>query len=90
MKVAFSENFKKVFAKKIKKNKSLETLFFEKLELFIADPFDPKLKTHKLSGRLDGAWSFTIDFDCRAIFFFTSDKPTQAVFFNFGSHDEVY
>ncbi|MEY4875543.1 MAG: hypothetical protein RL708_692 [Bacteroidota bacterium] len=30
MKVAFSENFKKTFAKKIKKNKPLEQLFFEK------------------------------------------------------------
>jgi mRNA-degrading endonuclease YafQ of YafQ-DinJ toxin-antitoxin module len=58
--------------------------------LFVTDPFHPKLKTHKLSGRLDGSWSFTVDFDCRVIFFFTADKPTQAVFFNIGSHDEVY
>ena len=90
MKVAFSDHFKKVFAKKIKKDKSLEKLFFDRLEMFVDDPFHPQLKTHKLSGKLEGAWSFTIDFDCRVIFYFTSEKPTQAVFFNIGKHDEVY
>ncbi|MEY2828885.1 MAG: hypothetical protein RIQ33_743 [Bacteroidota bacterium] len=44
MKVAFSDHFKKAFAKKIKKDKSLEKIFFDRLEMFIDDPFHPKLK----------------------------------------------
>ena len=60
------------------------------MELFINDPFDSKLKTHKLSGKLKGLWSFSIEYDLRVVFFFTNDKTKKAVFVDIGTHDEVY
>ncbi len=53
MEVAFSDSFKKVFQKKIKSTQ-IENEFWERLKTFIVDPFDSRLKTHKLSGKLVG------------------------------------
>jgi mRNA-degrading endonuclease YafQ of YafQ-DinJ toxin-antitoxin module len=86
--VSFSSSFKRVFKKRIKGNPDLESRFWQKLEQFTTDPFDPSLKTHKLSGRLKEYWSFSVDYDGRVLFYFTDDE--KAVFVDFGSHDEVY
>jgi mRNA-degrading endonuclease YafQ of YafQ-DinJ toxin-antitoxin module len=69
-------------------NTELETRFWQKLEQFTVDPFNPSLKTHKLSGKLRDFWSFSVDYDARVLFYFTEDK--KAVFVDIGSHDEVY
>lgn len=89
MEVSFSKSFKKEFRKKIKSTSS-EKEFWTKLEIFIADPFHQLLKTHKLSGKLKGLWSFSVEYDIRVIFYFTKDKPKKAVFVDIGTHHEVY
>jgi addiction module RelE/StbE family toxin len=89
MEVSFSESFKKVFKKRVK-NSDIEIEFWSRLELFINDPFNPKLKTHKLSGKLKDLWSFSLEYDLRVVFFFTKDKPKKAVFIDIGNHNEVY
>jgi addiction module RelE/StbE family toxin len=86
--VSFSASFKRAFKKRIKGNSNLEARFWQKLEQFIKEPFDPSLKTHKLSGKLKDLWSFSIDYDERIVFYFTEDE--KAVFVDIGSHDEVY
>jgi mRNA-degrading endonuclease YafQ of YafQ-DinJ toxin-antitoxin module len=65
--VSFSSSFKRVFKKRIKGNTELETRFWEKLEQFTVDPFNPSLKTHKLSGKLRDFWSFSVDYDARVL-----------------------
>ena len=50
MEVSFSDSFKKVFQKRIKSTE-IENEFWNRLEIFINDPFEAKLKTHKLSGK---------------------------------------
>ena len=89
MEIGFSSSFQKAFKKKIKSNKLLEDLFWEKVRLFHESPFDSRLKTHKLSGKLKDLWSFSIEYDLRIIFFFVENQ-TKAVFIDFGKHDEVY
>ncbi len=89
MEVSFSDSFKKVFRKRVKSTE-IESEFWIKLELFINDPFNIKLKTHKLSGKLKDLWSFSIEHDHRVVFYFTKDKPKMAVFVDIGTHDEVY
>ena len=89
MEVSFSKSFRKSFEKRIKSTET-RTEFWVRLELFIQDPFDPKLKTHKLSGKLKNLWSFSIENDVRVVFLFTDDKPKRAVFVDLGSHNEVY
>ncbi|MBD2311014.1 type II toxin-antitoxin system YafQ family toxin [Desertifilum sp. FACHB-1129] len=88
MEVSFSSAFKRAFKKKIKGNPDLEVRFWQKLELFIIDPFEPILKTHKLSGKLKDLWSFSVEYDERVVLYFTDDE--RAVFVDIGSHDEVY
>ncbi|MCT7983974.1 type II toxin-antitoxin system mRNA interferase toxin, RelE/StbE family [Laspinema sp. A4] len=88
MEVSFSSAFKRAFKKKIKSTPDLEARFWQKLELFIIDPFEPSLKTHKLSVKLKELWSFSVEYDERVLFYFTEDE--RAVFVDIGSHDEVY
>jgi mRNA-degrading endonuclease YafQ of YafQ-DinJ toxin-antitoxin module len=50
--VAFSSSFKRASKRRIKGNAVLEARFWERLETFRNNPFDQRLRTHKLSGRL--------------------------------------
>jgi mRNA-degrading endonuclease YafQ of YafQ-DinJ toxin-antitoxin module len=86
--VSFSSSFKRAFKRRIKGNVELETRFWQKLEQFTIDPFEPSLRTHKLSGKLKDFWSFSVDYDERILFYFTEQE--KAVFVDIGSHDEVY
>jgi addiction module RelE/StbE family toxin len=88
MKISFSSSFKKAYKKRIKGNSYLENKFKECLTLFIKNPYDGRLKTHKLSGKLKNLWSFKVDYDLRVIFYFHDDN--HAVFVDIGKHDEVY
>lgn len=88
MEVSFSSSFNRAFKKRIKGNADLELRFWDRLERFIEQPFDPSLRTHRLSGKLKELWSFSIDYDQRILFYFTEDK--NAVFIDIGNHDEVY
>jgi len=86
--VSFSSAFKRAFKKRIKGNIELEERFWQKLEQFTLNPYDPNLKTHKLSGKLKDYWSFSVDYDERVLFYFTEEE--KAVFVDIGSHDQVY
>ncbi len=88
MQITFSSSFKKAFRKKIKGKKDIENKFWATIDIFISKPFDKRLKTHKLSGRLKDLWSFSVEYDLRAIFYFT--KGDKAVLIDLGTHDEVY
>ena len=88
MEVSFSSAFKRAFEKRIKGNIDLEERFWQKLEQFTIGPYEPSLKTHKLSGKLKDFWSFSVDYDERVLFYFTEDE--KAVFVDIGSHDQVY
>ncbi len=84
--VAFSSSFKGAFKKRIEGRKDLEQKFWRRI--FTANPHDPRLRTHKLSGELRAQWSFTIEYDVRVVFSFLSNS--RAVFEDIGTHDEVY
>ncbi len=90
MEVSFSSSFKKSAKKKFRANPELEDEFWVCVQMFIKNPFDPALKTHKLSGKLRLLWSFSIDFENRVVFYFTDQNPKQAVFVDIGTHGEVY
>jgi addiction module RelE/StbE family toxin len=86
--IAFSSSFKRAFKKKIAGNPNIEARFWERVEAFKNNPFDSKLKTHKLSGKLKDLWSFSIEYDLRVIFHFVNDH--RAFFIDIGTHKEVY
>ncbi|MBC7554598.1 MAG: type II toxin-antitoxin system YafQ family toxin [Taibaiella sp.] len=90
MEISFSDQFKKTYHKNVHAGKVSADSFRAILALFTANPFDAKLKTHKLSGKLKGLWSCSLAYNLRIVFYFTQDKPPKAVFINIGDHDEAY
>lgn len=68
--IAFSSSFKRASKKNVAGDARLETSFWERVEFFKNNPFEPKLRTHKLSGKLKDLWSFSIEYDLRVIFSF--------------------
>jgi mRNA-degrading endonuclease YafQ of YafQ-DinJ toxin-antitoxin module len=51
------------------------------MELFIDDPFNPKLRTHKLSGKLSGQWAASIDDEYRIVFEFLTKNSVLLIDF---------
>ena len=65
LEISFSDSFKRSFKKRIKGNETLARKFRSKLAIFRQNPFDQRLKTHKLSGKLKDLWSFSLEYDQR-------------------------
>lgn len=86
--IAFSGSFRRAFNKRVQGDVALEARFWERVALFQNDPFDPQLRTHKLSGQLKELWSFSIEYDVRVIFSFLDNR--RVMFIDIGSHKEVY
>jgi len=61
------------------------------LLLLSQDAFDPRLKTHKLKGDLDGVWACSVGYDLRILFELVQHEGTDAILLlTLGTHDEVY
>ena len=89
IKITWDQGFKRIYNKKIKNNNELKKKFWKGMDLFFKDCFTPRLRTHKLTGKLEGLWAFSIDYDCRIVFKFLS-KWDEILLIDLGSHDEVY
>jgi mRNA interferase YafQ len=71
----------------------LQERIFDVLDALVRDPFTPALKTHKLSGQLQGLWACWVEYDCRIVFAFETEPQTGEeliVLIDLGTHDEVY
>ena len=58
-----------------------------------ADVFDPRLKTHGLSGDLAGRYACSCGYDCRIVFAVVKSPTTRSeniLLLEVGTHDEVY
>ena len=61
------------------------------LTLLAEDAFDPRLRTHKLKGKLEGSWACSAGYDLRIVFSFVSYKGSEAILLKtIGTHEEVY
>ncbi len=81
MRIYYSSKFAREYRKLPLRIKGLAE---EKELVFRSNPFDQKLNTHKLSGRLQGYWAFSIDKKYRVIFEFV--KKNTAWFHSVGDH----
>jgi len=88
IKIAPSSSFQRAFKKRIKGNPIKENAFYKNIDLFIDDPFNPKLKTHKLTGKFKDLWSFSIDYNLRIVFYWIDEH--NVILEDIGTHDEVY
>jgi mRNA-degrading endonuclease YafQ of YafQ-DinJ toxin-antitoxin module len=57
----------------------------EKINIFRENPFDSRLKTHKLHGKDRDCWAFWIDYKFRIKFIFLSDN--EVLFLDIGPHN---
>jgi mRNA-degrading endonuclease YafQ of YafQ-DinJ toxin-antitoxin module len=85
--IYFDAVFVRHYRKRVLKNKKLHELYKKAITLFIEDSNHPKLKNHKLKGKMKPKRAFFIDDDCRVIFLEESDSY---LFLDVGKHDEVY
>lgn len=84
MKIYYSSKFAKEYKRLPLKIK----ITAEKNEkIFRINPRDARLKTHKLTGKLKGYYSFSIDYQYRIIFEFIEKKTVW--FHSVGTH-EIY
>ncbi len=93
MKLVADQSFKRAFKRLIKKNPQLENKILAILDLLENNPFTPSLKTHKLSGNLEGYWSSSVTYDCRIVFIWTENdnfNESLIILVDIGSHDQVY
>jgi len=88
IKITWDQGFKRIYKKKVKNNDELKKKFWDAMDLFSKNLFNPRLRTHKLTGKLEGLWALSIDYDCRVIFQFI-DK-NEVLLIDIGGHDEVY
>ena len=86
-----SPAFIRAARKALKKDPALAEAIGSTLALLEEDAFDPRLRTHKLKGKLDGSWACSGGYDLRIIFSFAQQEGTEAVLLEtLGTHDEVY
>ena len=88
IRIAWDQGFKRIYKKKAKNNDELKKRFWHAVELFSKNPFDPRLRTHKLTGKLEGLWAFSVSYDCRVVFKFINEDEVLLV--DIGGHNEVY
>jgi addiction module RelE/StbE family toxin len=88
IKITWDQGCKRVYKKKVKNNDEQKKKFWHAMKLFSNNPFNPRLRTHKLTGKLEGLWAFSYSYDCRVIFKFINKD--EVLLIDLGSHDEVY
>lgn len=81
MRIYYSSKFEREYEKLPKNVKGLAE---EKELIFRSNPFDPRLNTHKLHGRLKEYWAFSIADKYRIVFEFA--KKDIAWFHSVGDH----
>ena len=82
MKVEYSKKFLRQYNKLPAEVRDLAE---EKEEIFKKDPFDSRLRTHKLKGKLNGLYSFSINYRYRIAFDFEGENG-KARFHAIGNH----
>ncbi len=82
MKISYAPKFVRQYKKL---TWEMQELVAKRENIFRKDPFDPRLKTHKLSGALDGFYAFSITYSHRVIFKFID--PVNIHFHQVGDHD---
>ena len=84
MKIIYSTKFAREYKRL---SRQLKEAAEKQEKIFRKNPFDPGLKTHKLTGKLKAFWAFSIDHKYRIIFEFA--KTNEVWFLSVGSH-QIY
>lgn len=91
--LVFASSFKRAFKRLIKQKPELKKRIEERLTILANEPFNPLLQTHKLKGKLSGAWACSVEYDCRIVFNFVKNENSgeeEILKIDIGTYDEVY
>ena len=92
-KLIWGATFIRAYKRTLKKYPHLKNSIEGTLRLLVDDPFALQLETHKLKGKLSGAWACSAGYDLRIIFEFIKDESKtedNILLLEIGTHDEVY
>lgn len=81
MEIEYSPRFRRTLKKQ---PVEVKILMRDKLRIFINDPFDSRLRTHKLTGDFADCWAIWISYRYRIIFMY-GDKG-QVILLAIGDH----
>lgn len=87
--VGQSDSFRRRAARFFKKHPDLLPRFERLVEDLCADPFQPRLRLHRLSGRLAGTWAVSLTYEYRVTLFLLVSE-NRITLLHIGTHDEVY
>lgn len=90
MKIVHHQKFEKHYKQRIFNNPKLKEKFKAKLALFLSNPHDSSLKSHKLIGNKEEFRAFSVTGDIRLIYYFESDTGNVLVLYDIGKHNQVY
>lgn len=83
-------SFAPAFVRQLKSlSDGLQEETLEKIEMFRDPKNHRKLKVHKLRGRLNGRYGFSVNFSARIVFCYLKIKPKEACLLAIGDH-EIY
>ena len=82
MKIIFHTKFYKQYNKL---SSDIQALTETKLKILRIDPYDSRLKTHKLHGSFDDYWASSVNYEYRIIFKFF--EKNQIWLYQIGKHD---
>ena len=91
--LVWSAAFVRVFKRAVRRQPELPARVERTLQQLAEDPFHPTLHSHKLKGKLGGAWACTVDYDNRILFEFVQNPESgeeEILLLTMGTHDEVY
>ncbi len=86
--IELHRNFIKSYDKRIKSNSKLLSQVKKRIELFQVKPEDYLLKDHPLIGQKKNLRAFSVSGDIRIIYYYLS--ANKVIFFDIGSHNQVY
>ena len=87
--LVFTDSYNKKAAKWVMKHPSLKDQYLKTLQLMELDIQHPSLRPHKLTGKLSGLSSVSINMSYR-ITLELIIQDNDIILINVGSHDEVY
>lgn len=91
--VVETPGFARALRKFAGRNRKRQDCVAETLLRMGAEVFDPRLRTHGLSGNLDGRYACSCGYDCRIVFELVKNPPgggESILLLDVGTHDEVY
>ncbi|OGC84743.1 hypothetical protein A3F55_02715 [Candidatus Adlerbacteria bacterium RIFCSPHIGHO2_12_FULL_53_18] len=82
--------FSPLYLRQYKKTPSdIREIAKKKTKIFAQNPFDPRLRVHKLTGKMEGLSAFSVTYSYRIIFDIIEDSEEGKIarFFQIGTHD---